>query len=686
MNSELREIKKIYGEEMMHLCRELFASLLEKEGFLLQLLKKNLASSHSFAKDIKENGLENEFRNWLYSSINRKEKKLIEVDKTPFELMKEAGYTLKECLTESDIESYKKYYEKNEELCTFNGGRLNRCYVFFAVKDNVNEIKREDFPNPEREDEYGTSVISIQFSRERPNYLSIKNRYNHTVDNPDATFSNNLENIIHGLTRSFEKKYNFNITESSSEEEKFLTRRLNYTKAKDGKYYRYNTEQNAIYYCENDMIIKDGLVVNINDYLEKKENEPCLLIEDNVIDFKNKTINCLSGSNSSFIESIKSVGVIKNFEIRKMNNNRVIIIKYEDNKEVEIEINRSNAIVGYKNHYIKTIDDNFLSYSKEIEYIDIPNVRTIKDGFLERTEKLKSISLPNVTKIGNNFLTNNKTVTSVYLPKVESIGEFFMDSNLELESISLPKVTSIGKSFLSFNEKITEVSFPELLTIGSCFFYHNVSINHLDLPKVKIIGSQFMPYCKGLKKIYLPEVVKIGNGFCSEYNDSIEEVNLPKVEEIGSDFIHRAGKIRKVYLPKARIIGENFLYNSYCLEELSLPEALELGEFFMASCYHLKRLSIPKVKKLLDGSLQECWDLEHLYCPSLEEIGKSVLYQNVSMREIDLSNVKRIYSGLLYKNKKLREMLAPNLVELMGTQSDLVKSILNKNNIKIKRL
>ena len=39
-------------------------------------------------------------------------------------------------------------------------------------------------------------MISIQFTKDDAHTLSIKNRYNHSVNDPDATFSNNLDNII----------------------------------------------------------------------------------------------------------------------------------------------------------------------------------------------------------------------------------------------------------------------------------------------------------------------------------------------------------------------------------------------------------------------------------------------------------------------------------------------------------
>lgn len=46
-----------------------------------------------------------------------------------------------------------------------------------------------------------------------PFTLSIKNRYNDTVNDPDATFHNDLDNIMIGLTDSFERTYNFNINQ-----------------------------------------------------------------------------------------------------------------------------------------------------------------------------------------------------------------------------------------------------------------------------------------------------------------------------------------------------------------------------------------------------------------------------------------------------------------------------------------
>jgi hypothetical protein len=203
-------IKEKYGERMMHFCRKYFSTLLEQEGQLFDLFRMNFSYSKFLYEDIINNSLEDRFKNYVYSLVNRNVT-ILEVSKSSRELFDDAGYILYECKCEEDIQAFTKYYESKERLCTFKGNRLDSCYVFFAVKKNVDEIDRRHFTNPERQDEYGTSVISIQFTRGEINTLSIKNRYNHIVSNPDATYSNNLENIISGLTRSFEREYNLNI-------------------------------------------------------------------------------------------------------------------------------------------------------------------------------------------------------------------------------------------------------------------------------------------------------------------------------------------------------------------------------------------------------------------------------------------------------------------------------------------
>lgn len=602
MNKELNQIKKIYGEEMMHLCRELFPSLLEQEGVLLNILKSNIAPTRSFASDIKENCLYDEFKSFVYSFIDVEEENNVITDKTPFELMDEVGYKLYECKSEEDIQSFRKYYEPSEVLCTINnGGRLERCHVFFAVKKNVDQIKRKDFKNPKREDEYGTSVISIQFSRGKTNTLSIKNRYNHSVNNPDATFSNNLDNIIPGLKNSFEKYYKFNIDQEDRIKSQFLTSNLNYTRANDGRYYRYNVEINGAYYCENNIIIKDGRI--ITEFLDNKERY--LLIDQYVIDRKNKLIYSNTNPKDSFVKSINEVGEIECINVTKNNENKNIDINYTNGKQVKIEINKNNAIIGYENNYVSKIGKSFLYDNIELQYISLPHAHIIRDYFLYNNEKLKSIYIPHVQQIGEGFLGHNISLSSISIQDVQIIGDNFLYKNKHLKSISMPQVKKIGGNFLYNNIDTEYVSLPELQEIGNCFLMASKYLTNISLPEVKMIGYDFL-----------------------SDNRNISNISLPKVETIGDGFLFSNEQLKEIILPEVQKIGDHFLCQNEILTYAALPQVKEIGTYFLQRNEELSDILIPSVELIGGWSLYWNKKLKKIFVPNIQTLGCDAFYNN----------------------------------------------------------
>lgn len=48
MNYDLKKIKKYYGEQMMHLCRELFPTILDEEGTLSRIMLDHFAPLEIF--------------------------------------------------------------------------------------------------------------------------------------------------------------------------------------------------------------------------------------------------------------------------------------------------------------------------------------------------------------------------------------------------------------------------------------------------------------------------------------------------------------------------------------------------------------------------------------------------------------------------------------------------------------
>ena len=494
MNEDLKVIKKKYGENMMKLCRENFPSLLEQEGLLSQLMLEHFVPSHELYDDIVNNGLDTDFKNYMYDIVDmliKEEKINNSTVKTPKELLDESEYDLYECHNEEEIQAFKKYYKDDEKLCTFRDNRLNRCHVFFAVKKNVSEIKRKDFDKPQRQDLYGTSVISIQFTRDEAHTLSIKNRYNDTVLNPDATFSNNLDNIIPGLTESFEKYYGMVQKHKNHEFEI-----PNYV-CVNGKYYKYNYEINNIYYCCNNIII---------DNFEIKElaKEKYIVFDYFILDLVNKKISLYDEKvDDPFINDFNNINTI---EIKRQDNEKIIFIK-SNNNDIIIKLDNDNKIIGYINNNIVKIYDNYLRFNTSILELSLPKAKTI----------------------GNFFLFCNAKLKKLFMPEVETIGDYFLAENREeMEELYLPKAKSIGNRFLIFNKKLKKPFMPEVETIGDYFLEFNQEIEELYLPKAKIIGTSFLFYNKKIKKLFMPEVETIDEALLPNFNSNVKNRMMVK--------------------------------------------------------------------------------------------------------------------------------------------------------------
>ena len=484
MNKDLSILKDKYGEDFAKLCRQLFPTILEKEGLLPKLILSSFEPTHQLYKDILEETEPDEFKNYIYSLIDV-ENETVETKKTVRELLNEKGYDFYECKTEEDIQSFKKYYNKKEELCTFLGDRLKRCYVFWAVKQNVAEIKRENFQRPSREDEYGTSVISIQFTREG-HTLSIKNRYNHTVNNPDATFQNNLDNIIPGLTNAFEKEYQLKINQNTRTGFHLDA----YTKANDKKYYKINYEINNIYYCPNNIIIDNGEVIRF-------DKSRYILIDYFLIDLKEKKIiKYDKNMNDSFFNQVTK---IEKIEIIKKEKNKQIIIHQQNEKEITIETDINGRIIDLKIPDLEEIGENFLHISTMIKSVDLPNAKKIGDNFCQSGRFIEKVNIPKVQEIGNNFMLGNRVMKEVTIPSTKKIGNNFQKENTLLEKIDATSIEEIGDNFLEFNFCLKTLNAPNLKKVGKNFLNNNEILEEINTNNMIEKEPGFLQYNKNFK-------------------------------------------------------------------------------------------------------------------------------------------------------------------------------------------
>lgn len=565
MTGELKKIKKLYGENFAKLCRESFPVLIA-QAKLLQLLLKHFYPSRELYNDLVSQDAIESFKDYVYKLSEKKEEDIVEeVQETPEELMKKAGYTLYKCETFDDILKFKKYYEPDEELCSFkkDKDRIKTHIVFFAVKDNVDEIHREDFENPQRQDEYGTSVISIQFAKSNSN-LSIKNRYNHTVPNCDATFMNNLDTIYPRLTESFNKYYNL-----KSKIQKVHDFELNnYVITSDGEYIKYNYEMDNNYYCPN------NIVVNKNGEKYCYDKSRYELIDYYLLDKSEKTLIYLPEENETYGSTndsfLKDFVDIKKIDVLKENDNKKIIVTKNNDEEFWVEIDKNNRIIGYHNNNRRVIENAFMIYGKYLKHIHIPNVK----------------------KIGNSFCACNEKLEVLDCSSVEKIGDDFCSYNENLEVLDCPSLIELGNRCLRFNNKLSKVNLPNLLKVGIFCFQDNKEIETLNLPSVKEIGDEFLYTNEKLKNLNAPNVEKIGEGFLS-YNKQLARFDALNLLEVDDNFLYRNNSLKVFNAPKLITTGHNFLYHNDSLEGFNAPNLCRIKRGFLQKNTTLKECNIP---------------------------------------------------------------------------------------------
>lgn len=561
LNKDLKYIKKKYGEKMMHYCRECFPTILNVPGKLVEILNTHFyCVKDSLYNDIKENHKESEFNDFVYSNAGLKnEYDIRDVSKTPKELLDDAGYDLFECKTVEEVNSFKKYFILGEQLCTFldPASRLENKYVFFAVKKNILDIKREDFLIPDRQDEYGTSVISIQFTRDKNNHLSIKNRYNEVVNNPDSTFDNNLDNIIPGLTMSFYKAYG--IREIYDENSEF---QMEHYISIGGEYYKYNYKLNDIYYCTNNIIALNGKVI-------KYDPEKYIIMDYFIIDLVNKKVDVFDNKlRDSFSEVI---GKIKNIEIVRGEKDKKVYITNEEDNIFELTLSFDNKLIGIKNNMIDKLPNRFLISGQYLKNMEFSNVREIGNDVLYANTDLEHFNLSKAEVIGNYFLANNIKLTNIDLNKTIMIGDDFLKRNIIVESINFDSLQRVGNSFMFSNKGLSSIVIPNLSYTGKCFFKLNDKVLFASFPSLQETGDFFMNDAKNLRMFEADNLRVSGDMFLMA-NKELDYISLPNLIKTGKLFLAANQIIMSVNLPSLSYLPKYFLRNAGGLESITLAD------------------------------------------------------------------------------------------------------------------
>ena len=514
-----KQIKKQNGEAVAKVLRSEILLDIPNLAHILEFAGNNPDKIKALAPVIRE----------VYKNKNSPE---YQTDKKPLELLSEAGYDAFVVTNEKEKNSIKKYYRPGEEICTFRDPERHiNFYMIHAVKRGADKIKPSD--HPKREDEYGTSVISIQIAK-GGGFISIKNRYNHTVNDPDETFNSNPDNIIHGLSTSLKKYFNvdFNVSETPIPD--------NFRMVRDQFIY-FNHEVNNTYFGPN-YYFSGSTITKLNTDYE-------VMLDYYILNVKTGEVRDIAGLKDQTHKILQDI-----FQ----------------NKKITIQINPNNK-------------------NERMIYADDAHVLSVEKG------AITELNLSNIKRIGDSFLMQNQNLRKLYAPKLETVGNEFLSSNKQLTELDLPSLKEVGHNFVSHNAFIAKFNAPLLEKTESCFLMENQGLKELDLPSLKELADYCLKDNTLLSKLYVPKLEIIGP-VSLQGNEMLSELDLPNVREIGGAFLYHNKNLKYFNAPKLKKIGDYVMYENLGLTELNLPSLQEFDDNFLLNNKKLKTFYAPKLK------------------------------------------------------------------------------------------
>lgn len=454
----------------------------------------------------------------------------------PIKLLDKAGYDAYVVHDLAEQNAIEKYFARGEELCTFHDPhRFEKYYIINAVRKDVDNIRRADFKNPHREDEYGTSVISIQVLK-TGGFISIKNRYNHTVENPDNTLNSNPDNIIPGLADAI--KHYFNVDFASHH----VDLPINYT-TMNNQILKYNLEVENTY-IGPDFYARDGRVFEINKDYE-------IILDTIIFNTKTKEFKSIAHADGDW-QMINALSAAINGQKVKIQN---------AGDDTKMLIAGNTPIVTFQNGQILSLN--------------LPNVREIGNYFALDCQKLTSVSMPDLETMGNNCFQFN-ILGHVNMPKLREIGETSFYRCRNLHEINMPQLQKMGNFCFFDLYKIETVNMPLLHHIGDYCFQNAPALSVLDLPNLQRMGQNCFVTAQ-LKTINLPQLQSVDNS-CFVNDCAATELDLPNLQHMGNVVFYDAPQLRKINAPKLQTMGAFCFHASQDATHVYMPNLRRISQ------------------------------------------------------------------------------------------------------------
>lgn len=537
--------------------------------------------------------------------------------KNPFELLKMVGYDAFVADTLTKQNSIEKYFAEEEELCTFHDfKRFENYHIIHCIKEGAGKLRRSDFKEPRREDEYGVSVISIQILK-TGGFISIKNRYNHTVEAPDNTFSSNPDNIIKGLSYALKQYFNVNFVATKTAIPK------GYTYQQD-QIYRYYFEKNNAYFGE-DFCLYDGVCYEINkDYQ--------IFIGPYLLDMKEKKIVDNFPTTDFFSPTDRDTISFLNQSI--------------ENKKIHVQVKGDKRIVFVEDKEFCAIKDRQV-ISLNLEEADTLNLVDLNDF-----KFLTSLFAPKAKEVRFDVAKFNFLEQASFL-SAERMVLFTTTPNFRLKRVKAPKVQNLKILTPEFFVNLEDINTPYMNRRG----LYTVAGMTLDVTKKECLGASCDAF--GFKELLNDELCQ---------SQKVDVVLKGSNKEVYADDIlilkTNGSQLKKIHFEKCTVIPECSLMGFAHVEEISMPNAIIMQDSNVCNCPNLKQVHFPSLM-FID---HECFNyndkLERLILNNVQEMGHNCISTNAQLKTLEMASLVKLAEKNILNNQSLSSIKAESLEEI----------------------
>lgn len=588
----------------------------------------------------------------------------------PFVLLDRAGYTAFYADSLEKQNSITHYYEKDELLCTFkDADRYKRYHIIHAIKKNVHEIKRENFRGIEqREDEYGTSVISIQILKSG-GFISIKNRYNHTVNACDNTFYSNPDRIIEGLSFALRKYFHVDF---AAKKAVFLPNDYIFV---NGQVLKYDIEKNNVYIGDG-FYCKDGHI-----HLVDKNSQ--LQIDSFILDLRTKEILNPTNEVSPLLKILRQE--IEGETLQVLHQKGIVTLFCKQGEILTLKDRRLWRITLRK---VETLPEKAFYEHPTLQEVHALSVQSCLQDVLAYCPNLKKVFFEKLNQLRPSLFED--TNCFVQAPLIENQGvKFFgsvaFDMNKKKFLTKGPfssDLLSLLESTLLFNNITYQQEGDEFVALCegvTCFKFKGDKLLEMtlssqgefkkewvirNLPDLEILNAPYVTafadnnieYCPRLKKVYLPKVQILGEG-CISNCDELEDVFAPNLEYVGNYSFSHNNMLKKINLPALKGVKNVACFSFSGYEEINLPQLVRAGYGFCKENPHLKKIYMPMLKCIAEFSFMGLKELEEIDLPQLQYIeGRCVVLDNPKLKRASFNKLMNFPSAIL-KNCPLLEVV-----------------------------